>query len=262
MKKLLFFMLSIVMTRLASAQTEDWLPMLEEGRTWNVVSLHPADEETATYKDLQGNPCIGIPYSYFVKGETDANGRTYERIFKQGSENVIFLLRQQDSQVFRTLPDTNAEQLVYDFSLNEGDIFVFDKDAGLLLRVDKAEIISIDGIERRVLWMKYYTEDFPEIDQPLADIWVEGIGGVVTAPCCMEKVWATTESTAVEECMQNGESLFSFNDFSTLATSISLDNVEVAVGNLSDFYNLQGHRLTREPDKGLFIKDGRKYLKR
>ena len=271
MKKYLliaFVALSISAIQINAQEESGWLPMLEEGRMWNVVSLHPSDAENAKYKDIQGRPCEGIPYVYYVGSEQESHERIYKQIVKKDDDSVV-LLRQEGAKIYMGFTDCEEEWLIYDFSMKEGDIYHFGEEMDLF--VNKVDTISVGGINRRRLWMSYYSKESKENSQTLADIWIEGIGGAATSPCFTYECWTTTSSSAMESCYQNGNQLFSFCDFfSPSPVEIIRSTGKVPSQSDNAVYDLSGRRVdakayeneNQKLKKGIYIKDGKKTVVR
>ena len=125
MKRLLLLLFVIAIKMAVVAQTT-FLPMVVEGRTWNVVSIHPADppktdSEPGYYKDIKGRWGTGSPHTFELKGDTVLGGVTYKKLFLDGK--FLSGLREEDGRIYEW---GDPEGLVFDFSLQSGDIF---KDA-------------------------------------------------------------------------------------------------------------------------------------
>jgi hypothetical protein len=193
--------------------------MLEEGRIWKDMSLHPGMHPE--YINLYGMPCEGNPHTYKIDGDTVINGKSYKKFLKDGSPISVFM-RQEGTRIYKCEPDSyppewpNPEELAYDFGLQERDTIYYPHyEFGLV--VDHVDTITVDGISRRRLTMNMgLGED--EIET-LADIWVEGIGGAATSPLFYWSAWMTSTSGMMRSCIQDRRVLFSWGDFFAPGTS-------------------------------------------
>ena len=192
------------------------LPMLEDGRIWKNMSLHPGMHPE--YTNLYGMPCEGNPHTYIIDGDSVINGKTYKKFLQDGSPIGIFM-RQEGARIYKypsevMIPSEDGlipqEELAYDFSLQERDTiyypYLFD---GLV--VAHVDTVMVDGISRRRLTMNTGVEE--NDIETLADIWVEGIGGAASSPCFFWGAWETSISGMMQSCIQDGRVLFRWDDF-------------------------------------------------
>ena len=110
--------------------------------------------------------------------------------------------------------------------------------------------MNMFGTTRRI-----YTIGMSDCEGYVETYWIEGIGS-------MQGVFANVffeGSGTFLSCEIDGKTIYTADDFfGQLTTHIT----DVPKGiNARDFYDLQGRRLLHEPEKGMYIKDGRKYLK-
>jgi len=268
-KRQLLLLLAVASILPASAQ-DGTLPMLEEGRIWNTMSLHPG--MNPSYTNLYGMPCEGTPHTYKIDGDSVINGKTYKKFLQDGSLMYV-LMRQEGARIYKypsdvMFPSENGlilqEELAYDFSLQERDTIYYPYLFNGLV-VAHVDTIMVDGISRRRLTMNLGVGE-NEIET-LADIWVEGIGGAATSPCFFWGAWETSISGMMQSCIQDGRVLFSWDDFFAPGIISSLlqpskDIFETKqLESSSGIYDLQGRYLPNKLQKGVYIKDGRKYVK-
>ncbi len=215
MEKRLFTIIVSAVATLAAAAQDGSLPLVEEGRTWNIVGLHPgATIEDCDYTDLYGRPCVGKPHQYVIEGDSVIEGTAYKRL-RCGGKTTTYM-RQEGPRVYVYY---SGESLAYDFSLNERD--TIDTFGGRLV-ADKVDTVKVNGVCRRRLTMNCISEFGDDGGEWLADIWVEGIGGAVSSPSLFP-MWATTGNSArMESCLQDGNLLFSWDDFK--ASGITADD--------------------------------------
>ena len=243
------------------------LPMIEEGRTWHVVSLSPTEEPQQGfegenfYRDLQGRPCIGIPYEFLLKGDTVMNGQIYKKLIRVTNGPLFYCgLRQEGNRVYRCEQEGTLEYVVFDFNLNPGDIFSIPYDDKNQMRVERLDLITVDGVERKILTMVPYGEIVKVYDF-IVDIWIEGIG-CLNGP--NHPFWWTAIDSGqflLLDCFQNGECLIAYDDYHVYLPS-GINSTYYLKKNTDNSipYDLQGRRLTGEPGKGIYIQNGRKMV--
>jgi len=86
---------------------QDYIPMLEEGNVWNVIGL-----------DGFGGPPTNVTRE--VTGEETINGVVYKIV-----NNVDCRYREENGKVYAYWQIDDTEYLMYDFTLEVGDIFDF-----------------------------------------------------------------------------------------------------------------------------------------
>lgn len=171
MKKQLLII--ILISLLNTAQSQDYIPLVDEEKTWAVGTIN-----SSLICEFSSNP-----ERYFFMGDTVINSISYKKVYAFSSTSIpgynppycepflvdtvyhptnIFI-REDISmqQVFKYDPDTNEEELLFDFSLNVGDTLNE-------LIVDSIYLITTpDGVERRYFELGEYDEVYM----------IEGIGG-------------------------------------------------------------------------------------
>ncbi|PHS60630.1 MAG: hypothetical protein COB12_12965, partial [Flavobacterium sp.] len=150
-----------------------YLPLLDESHSWN-VDLHGSTI-------FGGDPYI-ITNEITVSGSTIINGNTYKTIINSNVEEINCLVREENGKVFRYIEDLNDEILMYDFTLEVGDSFVFFENTeycsiygSVPSSPISAQVVFVDfqfiaGEERKVIEFEYFFED--------DEIWIEGIGSI------------------------------------------------------------------------------------
>ena len=170
-----------------------YIPMLEESNSWNVV-------EIAYFGSGSSN------YSYAIDGEVIINGETYKEII---GESCHF--READMIVYGYDINQNAEFVLYDFTLEIGDVVDFinnyhdcrlttDPFAPEMTLVSKTTQF-IAGMDRTVLEFEYFGT--------WVDTWIEGIGSLTGFYPNGEGMDAGTRLT----CFTVDGVTYYFNDF-------------------------------------------------
>ena len=110
-----------------------------------------------------------------------------------------------------------------------------------------------------------------------AGTWIEGVGDYIHNPFAFEfssliydkpklgkNMWVHScmnKNMWVHSCMKDGKHIFNINwtaEISAIEERMYIDNSPKD----SPLYDLQGRRLTSQPSKGVFIKDGKKVVVR
>ena len=141
--------------------------------------------------------------------------------------------------------------LVFDFSLNVGDNYMG-------LPIESVDTIEVKGRQYRRLSFGLKTGYGKEKDY----CWVEGIGsslfGIYNGIYPPTLISGITDHSVLS-VYDGDELIFEEDDFMapavTAIKTFTRDNSEN-----SAFYDLQGRRLTAEPQRGLYIRDGKKYV--
>lgn len=265
MEKRLYTLLLSAACFLPTFAQDGTLPMLEEGRIWNELSLHPGMHPE--YTNLYGIPCEGNPHTYKIDGDTVINGKTYKKFVQNGSHIGIFM-RQEGARIYKypsdvMIPSEDGlipqENLAYDFGLQERDTIYYYPPYGFGLVVAHIDTVMVDGISRRRLTMNTGVEE-DEIET-LADIWVEGIGGAASSPCFYWTAWESSISGMMQSCIQDGRVLFSWDDFFSPGITNSISAAaKPEIGKSKATFDLQGRSVTGKPRPGIHIQQGRKWV--
>ena len=212
----------------------DYRPLLKEGKRWSYEMDRGSVMTFELYLDgdtiIGDKECIKL---YRQQGEAT----TYQGAFFEEGQQVYFVDGGKDSPV-----------LYYDFGLREGDVFDL-----VGMKVLYSHHMAISGEERRVTYLS-------SADNQMKGAWVEGIGSVsrLDTPVIM-----TGNDAELVSCVEDGKEIFTREDYrhllATIASGISEQNVNPKTDKHAS-YDLQGRRLTSNPQKGLYIRDGKKYV--
>lgn len=183
MKKLINFV-SILIFVLCScltifAQTEFSKNIVDTTKQWNEVAQ---SSETMTFAQRVSNEYTvidNIRYNYIEEAdiyneETDTWSDWRREIFQFSSFGSLsnMLIREENGKIYtRTSQNSDEEQMIYDFNLDEGDTFVFSLYGGsyIVYRVDSVNVN--DNLLKR-LYLKGIS------DENICDEWIEGVGSV------------------------------------------------------------------------------------
>lgn len=147
---------------------QNYYPLIEENRTWNVLNIIPSS----------GWPPFDSTYntsSYYISGDSTINNIQYKKLFNSNEEiPVNWILRgliREDStkKVWLKWPMNDEDKLLYDFSVTAGDSLTLGNDTSLYYSVDSVTIVDINGSPRNKYWISQ--DDFL-----WQESWIEGIG--------------------------------------------------------------------------------------
>lgn len=161
------------------AQTEFSRNIVDTTKQWNEVAQ---SSETMTFAQRVSNEYTvidNIRYNYIEEAdiyneETDTWSDWRREIFQFSSFGSLsnMLIREENGKIYtRTSQNSDEEQMIYDFNLDEGDTFVFSLYGGsyIVYRVDSVNVN--DNLLKR-LYLKGIS------DENICDEWIEGVGSV------------------------------------------------------------------------------------
>lgn len=239
------------------AYAQQYLPFLTEGKVWHCISHDDEPHDTD----------IDVPYILYVHSDTVVGDQTCKKIYydngKNHSENpgghyndagweeegklyhfetyteVIFDEETGDDD----LVDVTAPVLICDIGLNVGD-------SAMRGVVTQADTIEIRGVQRKRIVVNNYDKY----------VWVEGIGFNTSLwPSQMPK--HGSKYSYIDSCYVNGELIFTKDDFFAPAVTDGISTLTVSKRNDGKTYDLQGRMVEKPTAKGIYIKNGRKFVK-
>lgn len=239
----IFILLAIFSSVCGYAQ-EEYKKMLTDGKVWY------CKEARAT----RPNEEIYHVYTITVVGDTVVNGLLCKRLrYNNITENTVgySAAYEEGKRVYAFYGDEMI--LYFDFGLNVGDKAVDYRD----VYVESKEEILVKGRKYNRLTLNY--KDGTEKSR---EYWVEGIG-------CEEKSSIATlisfpvgHMDYVLSCYDNGECIFTNDDFATTNTTAGVKAVETdrSRQKSSKMYDLTGKEVSRPQSGGVYIKDGKKVV--
>ena len=210
--------------------------MAIEGKRWNYIHYH-----------LENDGWHEEPYSYVVKGDTIIRRTTYKKLYYQDAKTERFacLLLERGRTVYKNT----------DFGNNSYDspvlttFFEFDREDFGRVFTWKAKnnsgntnwmVYGVDTVEvnnrqfRRYTCLQKYSEESETLttikydgEGVWHDIWVEGVGSASRGiedqyPSHEPQVRSTSDYTTFVSCYENGECIFTADDFN-IQTTTKLD---------------------------------------
>ena len=140
--------------------------------------------------------------------------------------------------------------VVLNFTLQKGDTFMLDDHYKQIVTNVSDTILSSseDKMTRRCLYL--YGENFPI----QSDIWIEGIGSVNYGLSLIQRIGIEGVFSSLVHCTHDDVVIYNHD--------LDLGVEDIISPKLSnDIFDLQGRRLTEEPEKGIFIENGVKRVK-
>ena len=165
--KRIFSLLSLTLSMLSLAHSQDMTTLTQEGRQWSTHvwwAVSPPQDYTEVYR---------------MEGDTTLGGKTYKKIYCYHKQDLsdrtlyTYACRQEDKKVFIRFYGEKSEKLFFDFSFNVGDT-LFVEEHSRKMRVTAIGDTIINGrASRYVRLVNEYEYGWHE-----EDIWVEGIGSL------------------------------------------------------------------------------------
>lgn len=130
--------LTLTLTLNSFSQTHKYIPFPDSNAIWVITNLNEFGQETGGYQ-------------YYLKGDTIINGLTYQKVFESGDSSLskkksVFFGGLRNDTLTRKVhfwgPSQQFDNLLYDFSLSEGDTVPKD----YLFRYSGSVVTNIDTI--------------------------------------------------------------------------------------------------------------------
>ena len=200
MKKIIFTFLGLLMMTSASAASQTtFMPVLSEGKSWEVATISWDYENFPNSNDTTGY------YTVSICGDTIVNNLTCKKIEIVAKDNQkspkTSVAYEKDGKVW----NVNSEgemKLIFDIGLHQYD----EVDAGYVLKED---YISVNGFNRKRLLI-----DSGIDSDDYCYYVVEGIGISSDKWVSNLVVGNENEYTIMLSCSENGEIVFTKEDFS------------------------------------------------
>ena len=196
----------------ATAQP-DYRPMLCEGRVWNEHC----------------GAGLNMAKTLYFNGDTVIEGETYKKLYEHttfinNGDTVItdklqVPVMEKDRRVYAYI---HRKVTVYDFTLQAGDSLVLGKQEWI--RINKIDTISVKGGLYCRFHVTHVMKDYLGVewsgDADEDAFWVEGIGcdkGLTALFGWMGTAAPYARTSVFDNCIENGETLFTLDDFNTPA---------------------------------------------
>ena len=229
MKK--FILIIVCCSSFYRVQSQEYIPLVTDGKIWNM-------ELCSTWESW---PDYGVVRNekWELKGDTIIGKLIYKKYFKNGVYQGA--MREEDKRVFYHFRDDDHEYLLYDFGLKKGDRIVFNRTDYEM--TDENYVKSGNKPLRR---MKLVAVSDPRD----TNYWIEGIGAL-EGPCNPFYSMRTGGvDISISSCYVNNQCIYE-------KLSNGIQQHSLNVNSSAAIYDLQGRKLKKLPEKGLYIKNGK-----
>lgn len=238
--RLVSLILFVVIANLARAQ--QYIHMLTDGKEWQCM-------EEISYSYFTDGV---FPFTYMVMGDTIVDGNSYKKIVHQYTDSVpanrkhktTFLAFERDAKVYLFNSEEKKNILLLDFSLQKGDVA-----NEYMETVEDIDTIYCYGQYRRRMRIGNATDKY----------WVEGIGPNSESAFAPKAVASYVDNSYVLYCYDNGKLIFDKQCFASPTAAIN--GIRIDSDNKGKTYDTSG-RITTGETRGIYIRCGRKFVKR
>lgn len=240
MRKVLTIMFLLLVS---FAEAQEYRPMLTDGKEWHCF-------RRVALSDVDWEPNGEWTYTIKVVGDSLINGVAYKKMCREYTQDVpsgerrctYFAAIEKDRKVYSYHEE--GDVLYLDFSLHEGDCVssypeyvvtneeTFEAKKRTYRRLVLSGFVWVEGIGSRSAF-----EIIPEMGSELAP------------PYILEDYMV--------ECYDNGELIFTQDDFYNTTTGI--ESVTTEDPKSADVYSVSGMKMAK-PEKGMYIQNKRKYI--
>lgn len=267
---LIWLMAVCCLSAQAQISDEGYYPFAQNDKTWRMQV--GGIKENSYYNRIDGDTLIG--------GETWMKVYNYIA-FRELNYSYFAAVRDVGKKVYAIAKGSNRPRLLYDFGLKVGsrvrcgvegnDFFcLLEKDEQpdtlfgfkfvAYLKVERIDTIETYGLQRRRFKLTLLD---PYEDSTLAEniVWVEGVGSYLSPFMPWAPVLPRDGLLLLKGCAIGKNYISSGEDFYKENNTNGIDNSAYSRNESDIIYNLSGHRMTKEPQKGVYIQNGRKYVK-
>ena len=208
-------------------------PFVEEGKVWNIEKVYT----------WVGSPDYGIVRTEKceLKGDTVIGGVTYKKYYEEGVYRRA--MREENKKVY--IFNNNQEVLLYDFGLKEGERFTSSHDEEYVFTSE--DYVEYDNKELRR--MKLVNVN----DSRYINYWIEGIGALAGPTTPFYYGMTGGEDTSIASCYVGDQCIYR-----RVSNSIQLPATDA--DKSSALFDLSGRKLNTTPQKGIYIREGKKYI--
>ena len=241
MKRILIFAVLFCLLSMAYSQNNH-RKMFVPGRTWNMMSAK--------------SEFLYSPEGYKTAIVWDSTFTSFVIPKDAGDNPLPDFVREEGQKVYQNWGE--GWVLVFDFGLNVGDNYMG-------LQIVAVDTIEVKGRKYRRLSFGLRTGDEDESLRKAKEYcWVEGIGCSIYGPCngiYPPQLASGPVDEIVLSVYDGDELIFEEDDFMVPAVT-AIKTVTRDESEKNAFYDLQGRRLTTKPQRGLYIRNGKKHVVR
>ena len=246
------FVVLFPLTSLAVSAQDYYEPFLVDGKAWYYETIH---------QDTQH--IIG---KYFIDGDTLIASKNCKKLMGEMSGSApysIGALYEEEKKVwmfsYRNPQDSWKEPvacLLYDFSCKEGDVMEVNLVAygEMVLKVDKIETVYTFTRPRRLFTLSDVSEKNRNSGPAY---WLEGVGSRLS----MMALWPVRPGAVFVSCEIDGVQIADQSSFGPAALGTDIKEITTDFNSNNPIHDLQGRRLNGIPQKGIYIRNGRKYVR-
>ena len=261
-----FFILFLVCYMQAHAE---YKPMLRDGRVWNLIEVY----ERFEYVDSLGNiidkndDSIDIEeiwhtdtlildtlkYTYYIDGTETIGNRLCHKLYSKNSSSYVCYY-EEGGKVYAL--ENGKWIIVFDFTLEMGAPCPNHPQ----MTVHSVDTINVGGNYYKRLWFGY-SDDEGNL------YWIEGVGSTRYGPFNQITTDISPMGLRWKGLMSvyDGQTcIFEKNDLHQPGINTGIRYINNKLCNIIDGekYNLLGHSISGRKEKGFYIENGRKYVKR
>lgn len=163
------FVLIIITIWAMTSFSQDYYPLIEENRSWNVIeaTLDGGWPWTVTYSTI----------TYKLIGDTIIDAKSYFKLYESHDKNPAtwnlwrYMREDNEKKIWFRMNSDDDEVLMYDFGVQQGDTVYVGLEVAweVPLTVDSIGTIEINGSGRTIVYLSDLYLDYSET-------WIEGIG--------------------------------------------------------------------------------------
>ena len=241
---------------------------MPSGKTDAVRRKLVREDKEWWYHDSEAEMYLQEPYNFYMyaDGDTLINGLQWKKIYQKRAEPIYEkAMREEGGRVYELRPG-GEERLLFDFSLNVGDIYEPADEPSRMMTVIAIDTVMVDSVQarRRLLLMQ-------QVNGVTSDLttWTEGIGsecGIDLPAYWSDMDWRVVEQThgtyyylRFLGCKDDGSDTDGVEAPLNVQRSTFFDERSGrAERNVQRCFDLQGRRVTGQPKPGIYIVDGKK----
>ena len=228
--------------------------MLKEGKVWNCRlvdwSVYYGSDDDLTVDDVTHY------YSYRIKGETEVRGVKYYNVYREegGVSKLDQLWREEGRRVYQLYgygTSYEEERLMYDFGLDVGETVTVN--GGFTMSVTNVDLVKVSSGSFRRFTVR-------GDGSPL--YWIESVGAPMGIDYPCGQLFNDGRERKLLSCYEDGACIFTQDDFNASAFTDGIAGAST-IGQVpasSCCFDLQGRRLNSQPRRGIYVKDGKKFV--
>ena len=255
----------------AQEGNREYVPFVEEGKVWYCGYSHADETFPRTPEDPTGH---GIDCIFTMRGDTLIGNKEYKKVYCQFEEyymdkdlHYYCAVREDAYQVLIIEAEAKEEKLIYDFSLpGECIALPFDFNGYKFVRTGGGQRYGFLSGQLEYTVCKFMGNEVDYSNDPGS--WIDGVGNPLGNPFAFEFSQLIYDKPqlgkpiCVITCMKDGKYIFKSEWLAAPVgpTSIGVRSHTVNSPKDSPYYDLQGIKLQKSPQKGIYIQDGKKKL--